>query len=69
MLSERQDLSKRMQAGPGQVAFLQLVAVLVKVELHVALHDLLAPSHDASEQLQAHPLQGVSLSGLSVACM
>ena len=48
-----------MQAGSGGVPFLQLLVVIVKVELHVALHDLLAPSQEeASEQLQAHPLQG-----------
>ena len=48
-----------MQAGSGGVPFLQLLVVIVKVELHVALHDLLAPSQEEpSEQLQAHPLQG-----------
>ena len=57
-----------MQAGPGGVPFLQLLTVIVKVELHVALHDLLAPGQEALEQLEAHPLQGVCSSWVVGAC-
>ena len=55
-------LSCELQAGSEESPFLRLLAVIVKVELHVALHDILAPA-SADEPLPptANPNYGEHL--------